>query len=637
MTDLNRPPHLADNHPSSSQDLQINITQETGHSDADSHYVPRPKRIACVLCRRRKLRCDGKRPSCGTCSRLGHECVFDEVRKKSGPKRGYVKQLEARLAQVENLLKNQKTNPTPDQGSSFTGSVANPSTDIPDILAIINESSAFQQRHDRVPDPFSAQVFQHAGTTNTPNYGMEMISLGLEEPLPSQGIIDELNEIYFKKIHPGMPILHRPRLLAAMSLGPSTRPPLCLQYIMWSHAASISDKYSSLHSVFYERARKYAEADELRGLGEHAVSLGHCQAWVLICSYEFKMMFFPRAWLSSGKAARLAIMMGLNRVDGEGIDVKQTLTAAKDWSEKEERRRVFWMAYCADRFASIGTGWPVVFDDKDVLTKLPASEESFIKNQPEETISLEAAYLGEGMSTLSAFGGVSFMASIFGKNLAHLHRPNPHEDDHDLNGVYWQRHRSHDNILLHFSLTMPSHLRLSVGTTDPNVIFCSMAIHTATICLHQAAIYKAEKNKMPGPIATESKRRCILAAEQISNILRLSSHVDPSKMSVLTPFCVYVAARVFVQYLKFRPDDSAARSSLQFVFSALHLLKTKNPLAESFIFQLDLDTAGTVWSDFNQSKKACFMRAGLQRDAVRAIPSVEIRRNTNQSLSPGLC
>ena len=98
-------------------------------------------------------------------------------------------------------------------------------------------------------------------------------------------------------------------------------------------------------------------------------------------------------------------------------------------------------------------------------------------------------------------------------------------------------------------------------------------------------------------------------------------------MNVLTPFCVYVAARVFVQYLKFRPDDSAARSSLQFVFSALHLLKTKNPLAESFIFQLDLDTAGTVLSDFNQSKKACFMRAGLQRDAVSSVPFLEISQD----------
>lgn len=69
-------------------------------SAGESNFVPRPKRIACVVCRRRKLRCDGRRPSCGTCSRLGHECAYDEVRKKSGPKRGYVKQLEARLGML---------------------------------------------------------------------------------------------------------------------------------------------------------------------------------------------------------------------------------------------------------------------------------------------------------------------------------------------------------------------------------------------------------------------------------------------------------------------------------------------------------------------------------------------------------
>jgi len=64
-----------------------------GENDGNS----KAKRIACVLCRKRKLRCDGVRPTCGTCKRLTHECSYDEVRKKSGPKRGYVKQLEARL------------------------------------------------------------------------------------------------------------------------------------------------------------------------------------------------------------------------------------------------------------------------------------------------------------------------------------------------------------------------------------------------------------------------------------------------------------------------------------------------------------------------------------------------------------
>jgi hypothetical protein len=73
-------------------------------NEDESGQVPRPKRIACVVCRKRKLRCDGKKPSCGTCSRLGHDCAYDEVRRKSGPKRGYVKQLEARLGMCRALI-----------------------------------------------------------------------------------------------------------------------------------------------------------------------------------------------------------------------------------------------------------------------------------------------------------------------------------------------------------------------------------------------------------------------------------------------------------------------------------------------------------------------------------------------------
>jgi hypothetical protein len=66
----------------------------------DNSSVPKPKRLACMICRKRKLKCDGVRPSCSTCSRLGHSCAYDEQRRKSGPKRGYVKALEERLSKA---------------------------------------------------------------------------------------------------------------------------------------------------------------------------------------------------------------------------------------------------------------------------------------------------------------------------------------------------------------------------------------------------------------------------------------------------------------------------------------------------------------------------------------------------------
>lgn len=54
-------------------------------------------------------------------------------------------------------------------------------------------------------------------------------------------------------------------------------------------------------------------------------------------------------------------------------------------------------------------------------------------------------------------------------------------------------------------------------------------------------------------------------------------------------FCLYVAARVFVQYLKSRPDDSQSADSLRFLLSAMNALKRRNPLTESFLVQLDVD------------------------------------------------
>jgi transcription factor-like protein len=113
--------------------------------------------------------------------------------------------------------------------------------------------------------------------------------------------------------------------------------------------------------------------------------------------------------------------MGLHRLDGAGLDVKQCLPPPRDWTEREERRRTFWFAFCEDRYASIGTGWPMTIDEKDILTDLPASDEAFEMSKPERTQSLSDAMSPSGASKLSAFAGVVLMACLFGRNLIHLH------------------------------------------------------------------------------------------------------------------------------------------------------------------------------------------------------------------------
>ncbi|PTB47155.1 uncharacterized protein TrAFT101_012009 [Trichoderma asperellum] len=598
-------PESSDNGSSSNGGNQ-NSPHDDNAAPRDAHpdnaSVPKPKRLACMICRKRKLKCDGIRPSCSTCSRLGHNCAYDEQRRKSGPKRGYVKALEERLKQVETLLKTQEpAAKSPTKGmpiqipNANTQTNGNPAMPMPTPNMGLGGEERWHFNNGESPqqgpmDDFNFNANMGMPVNNMPgNFTWEMIGLGLEEPLPPQETIDELHQIYFEKVHPSMPMIHRYRYLAAMNLAPSQRPPVCLRYAMWTLSCSISEKYSDLKDLFYQRARKYVEADYMKGFGEHMISIAHCQTHILLSSYEIKMMYFPRAWINTGSAVRLAQMIGLHRIDGSGLDVKQCLPPPKDWTETEERRRTFWMAFCEDRYASIGTGWPMTIDERDIKTNMPSSDEAFDMSRPEQTLTLEESTNPSGAGKLSSFGGIVLMASLFGRNLIHLHRPDDDDQDHDINGPFWKRHRQMDHIILNTSLCLPSHLKLPAGLNNANVIFTNMSIHTSTICLHQAAIFKAESNKLPASVSAESKIRCITAANEIASIMRTISHMDLSAMNPFIAFCLYVSARVFVQYLKSKPDDAQTIDSLRFLISAMNALKRRNPLTESFLVQLDVD------------------------------------------------
>lgn len=521
------------NDPKPSDANQRRTSQEENNSQ-----VPKPKRIACVLCRKRKLKCDGTKPSCGTCTRLQHDCSYDEVRRKSGPKRGYVKALEARLAQVETLLKTQEDVPpvpTNAQSNSMLPEYDNPGmggSAVPPALSNIPNAFPTQSAHAQ-STLGAAGGLDVSGSPAEP-FPWEMIGLGLDEPLPTQDVIDDLNRIYFEKVHPSLPMIHRPRYYAAMNLAPHMRPPVCLRYAMWCNAAVVSDKYEGLHEHFYQRARKYIQQDEMKGHGEGMVTIAHCQTWALLATHEFKLMYFPRAWMSSGRACRMAQAMGLHRLDGTGLDVKQCIPPPKDWTEREERRRTFWMTFCVDRYSSIGTGWPMTIEERDILTTLPTDEDSYEFSKPSKTMTLPDALDPAGLPGLSPFAGVILMACLFGRNLLHLHRPALDDNDDDLNGEFWKRHRSIDNTLLNIALALPEALRLPSGLNNPNVVFLNMNIHTSTICLHQAAIFKADKNRMPSRISAESKIRCITAAAEIASIMRQISHLDLAMVSLQT-------------------------------------------------------------------------------------------------------
>jgi Fungal Zn(2)-Cys(6) binuclear cluster domain len=77
---------------------------------ADMNYsdnsVHKRKRVtqACDSCNRKKIKCDGKRPTCSHCANSNAQCTYQRALKKRGPRAGYIEELENRVNELENML-----------------------------------------------------------------------------------------------------------------------------------------------------------------------------------------------------------------------------------------------------------------------------------------------------------------------------------------------------------------------------------------------------------------------------------------------------------------------------------------------------------------------------------------------------
>ena len=128
---------------------------------------PKRRRIAraCDMCRKKKIKCDGKMPKCGHCENYKTECIFTQQEKKRAPPKGakYIEGLENRLGRMEHLLR-------------LSGLLAEEQTDLGMLERRLQERQSADPRSDG-PTPQSqtsstrvggAQNAQTPGTGTTP-------------------------------------------------------------------------------------------------------------------------------------------------------------------------------------------------------------------------------------------------------------------------------------------------------------------------------------------------------------------------------------------------------------------------------------------------------------------------------------
>lgn len=62
-----------------------------------------------------------------------------------------------------------------------------------------------------------------------------------------------------------------------------------------------------------------------------------------------------------------------------------TLPESNSFIEDEARRRLFWMIYLLDRYATLATAFEFALDDKEIDRKLPCRDDLWARNQSVET------------------------------------------------------------------------------------------------------------------------------------------------------------------------------------------------------------------------------------------------------------
>ncbi len=194
--------------------------------------------LACIACRRKKIRCSGEKPACKHCLRSRMPCVYKVTARKAAPRTDYMAMLDKRLKRMEDRIIKivPKAEQDPAVTSSVTRAVVKPA--IPGAVgsgsangagaagSSVAGAKASSSKKRVADDAFGPELDHWArlGSKSKPDglTGPHNVLLQQEseenkllqegaEALPSRELQEHLAEVFFENIYgQAYHLLHRP-------------------------------------------------------------------------------------------------------------------------------------------------------------------------------------------------------------------------------------------------------------------------------------------------------------------------------------------------------------------------------------------------------------------------------------------
>lgn len=289
------------------------------------------------------------------------------------------------------------------------------------------------------------------------------------------------------------------------------------------------------------------------------------------------------------------------------------LDPSRDWTEQEERRRVFWNVFLLDRFCSITMGWNTSLTSIDVHQRLPCDGILWRKheavltpylgiwdkstggisnkprgsfNQPERTSALDTnfwtqpIYSSPGqaevdMSRVGAFGYCVEATESMSRVTSYLLQQRIDPSDPAQVNAWLARFKELDLRLVHWKMFLPEKWKPSgaaqdpaphataapqhASRMDPNLTLAHVTHNASTILLHQVIAYPPAhwpfRRRLPSAWSAET---CCSAGVQIATITRKYLETTPGVLPITSPFafCVYLAARMMLVHWRHDAESS---------------------------------------------------------------------------------
>ena len=368
-------------------------------------------------------------------------------------------------------------------------------------------------------------------------------------PTDFLGLVRE--QLYFDRVHEFAPILHRRRYFSWARQPIKSEPQTCLQYSMWTLAASLSTQFQHIRDSLYTVTKQTLEAMELNNDQIEPLTIEQAQAWVLVTIYEFTRVSYRRGWLSAGRLFRLVQLMRIYEIDGPG-----TTAPSLDCMVLEEKRRVFWIAYLLDRLVSIPSRWPLTLNEQMVSTRLPASEMDFQSSKPFQMNFLSEVMLFSEHTTLSLFTKSIVIATICGRTMAHQQQSNVECVYQNVTEDFWNRHHWLDTMLTQQELIISIEFPSALEHVDPTMLFIDMMVHTTVLYLHnivESMPWKGDEYQEP---VLEYQRRTLTAVVRINTLTKSLSQLSCFKVSLLLLVSVCVICTKYTNTAQPKPSKS---------------------------------------------------------------------------------